>query len=115
MGYLERSLFLFSTPEGALTKELEAVRKRSARETDICDHLEIIFLECLNMQPRLIVELGVGDGESTFVLKRVARLWKAKLISVDIADCRKVASIIKGYSFKKMILSLRISSTIFVK
>jgi cephalosporin hydroxylase len=92
VGYLERSLLLFSTLEGALTKELEAVRKRSAREMDICDHLETIFLECLNMQLGLIVELGVGDGESTFVLERVARLWKAKLISVDIADCRKVSS-----------------------
>ena len=92
MGYLERSLLLLSAPEGTLAKTLKAVQKRSARETDICDHLETIFLECLNMQPRLIVELGVGDGESTFVLERVARLWKAKLISVDIADCKKVSS-----------------------
>lgn len=38
------------------------------------------------------MELGVGDGESTFVLENVARLWNAKLVSVDIADCKKVSS-----------------------
>ncbi len=35
MCYLKRSLPLFSTPEGALTKELEAVRSVQ-QETDIC-------------------------------------------------------------------------------
>jgi cephalosporin hydroxylase len=92
MGSVGKVLALLSTPPGALSKTLEAIRKRSKNQTDICDHLETIFLECLNMQPKLIVELGVGDGESTFVLERVAKLWDADLISVDIADCKKVSS-----------------------
>ena len=76
----------------SLSKTLGAIRQRSQRQTDICDHLETLFIECLNLPSRLIVELGVGDGESTFVLENVARLWNAKLVSVDIADCKKVSS-----------------------
>ncbi len=91
MGYVTKKLPLISVPEGILAKTLGAVRKRAAQATDINDHLETIFIECLNIQPRLIVELGVGDGESTFVLERVAKLWKSKLISVDIADCQNVS------------------------
>ena len=91
MGYVTRKLALISVPEGMLATTLGSVRKHAAKPTDISDHLETIFIECLNIQPRLIVELGVGDGESTFVLERVAKLWKAKLISVDIADCKNVS------------------------
>lgn len=80
------------TVKGSLLKSLAAVRKRSLKRTDICDHLETIFLECLGIYPRLIVELGCGDGESTFVLERVAKLWQAPLVSVDIADRREVGT-----------------------
>ena len=92
MGKLKNRLSLIETPEGALLKTLNAVRKRAAFRTDICDHLETLFFECLGLEPRLIVELGAGDGESTFVLERVAKLWKAKLVSVDIEDRKEVAS-----------------------
>lgn len=80
------------TPEGALLNTLSIIKKRAAFRTDICDHLETLFFECLGLEPRLIVELGAGDGESTFVLERVAKLWKAKLVSVDIEDRKEVAS-----------------------
>lgn len=55
--------------------------------TDISDHLTTLFIEALAAKPRLIVELGVRGGESTFVLERVARLTNAKLVSADIEDC----------------------------
>jgi cephalosporin hydroxylase len=80
------------TLKGSLVKSLNAVRKRSLKQTDICDHLETLFLECLNIYPRLIVELGCGDGESTFVLERVAKLWQSPLVSVDINDRREVGT-----------------------
>jgi cephalosporin hydroxylase len=80
------------TLKGSLEKSLAAVRKRSLKQTDICDHLENLFLECLGIYPRLIVELGCGDGESTFVLERVAKLWQAPLVSVDINDRREVGT-----------------------
>jgi len=80
------------TVKGALLKSLAAVRERALKRTDICDHLETLFLECLGIYPRLIVELGCGDGESTFVLERVAKLWQAPLLSVDIDDRREVGT-----------------------
>ncbi len=76
-----------------LEKSLNDIRNRVAiKKTDISDHLETLFLESLDINPKLIVELGVGDGESTFVLERVARLWGSTLVSVDIEDCRDVSS-----------------------
>jgi len=44
------------------------------------------------MRPRLIVELGVRKGQSTFVFERVARLFDAALVSVDIEDCMQASS-----------------------
>jgi len=83
---------LLEINKDSLSRTLEAIRQRSQRQTDICDHLETLFIECLNLPAKMIVELGVEDGESTFVLENVARLWNARLISVDIADCKKVSS-----------------------
>ncbi len=76
----------------ALKNILTEIRNRAEKKkTDISDHLETLFMECLNVDAKLIVELGVGDGESTFVLERVTNLWGAKLVSVDIEDCKKVS------------------------
>lgn len=68
------------------------VRARASRPTDLSDHLETIFEEALEARPRLIVELGVRGGESTFVLERVARLTGAVLVSCDVDDCSRVSS-----------------------
>jgi len=79
--------------KGTLRKTVADIRQRiSVRKTDISDHLETMFTGCLDIAPKLIVELGVGDGESTFVFERVARLWGAVLVSVDIEDCRDVST-----------------------
>jgi len=71
---------------------LAQIQERCKLDTDISDHLPTLFAETLTMHPRLIVELGVRGGDSTFVLERAARLCQARLISVDIADCAKVTS-----------------------
>ncbi len=89
---LKNYLATKDTVKGSLLNSLAAVRKRSLKRTDICDHLETIFLECLGIYPRLIVELGCGDGEPTFVLERVAKLWQAPLVSVDSDDRREVGT-----------------------
>lgn len=74
-------------------KELDEIKIRSAERTEINDHLLTLFIEALSIQPKLIVELGVGPrGSSTFVLERVARLCGSKLISVDTADCSHASS-----------------------
>jgi len=77
----------------SLKKYLGDIQNRAmVRKTDISDHLPMLFTESLNIESKLIVELGVGDGESTFVLERVANLWGSKLVSVDIDDRAEVSS-----------------------
>ena len=67
-------------------RELDEVQARARKGTPMADHLVRLFTETLVRRPRLIVELGVGPGESTFVLERVARLTGASHVSVDIED-----------------------------
>lgn len=72
--------------------EYREVVERARIDTDISDHLTTLFAKALEVKPRLIVELGVRDGESTFVLERVARLSSATLVSVDLEDCAKAST-----------------------
>jgi cephalosporin hydroxylase len=81
-------------------RELDEIKERSRRKTDISDHLVSLFVEALPLRPRLIVELGVRGGESTFVFERVAKVCGAKLVSVDIEDCSMVSSY-DGWIFEK--------------
>lgn len=67
-------------------KELNEITERSLKRTVINEHLVTLFIEAISIKPKLIVELGVGGGESTFVLARVAKLCGAKLVSLDIHD-----------------------------
>ena len=81
-------------------KELDEIRRKSLIRTDINEHLDTLFVESLIVRPKLIVELGVRGGESTYVFERVARLTNSKLISVDIDDCSNLSSY-KGWKFIK--------------
>jgi predicted O-methyltransferase YrrM len=68
--------------------ELRQVEERARLQpSDISDHLATLFAETVSAHPRLIVELGVRGGESTFAFERAARLADAHLLSVDIEDC----------------------------
>jgi cephalosporin hydroxylase len=58
--------------------------------TDINDHLLTLLAAAIEVNPRLIVELGVRGGESTQVLRKAADVSGGHLISVDIDDCSKV-------------------------
>jgi len=73
-------------------KELIEIKERTRKKTDISDHLVDLFIQSLEIRPKLIVELGVGGGESTFVLERVARICNSVIVSVDINDCSQVIS-----------------------
>jgi len=70
----------------------DVIRRSQQPRTDISDHLITLFNEAVTAKPKLIVELGVRGGESTFVLERVARLTGAHLVSVDIEDCSDSSS-----------------------
>lgn len=78
----------------------EIEQRAAARRTDISDHLTTLFSEALAAHPRLIVELGVRGGESTFAFERAAGLSDACLLSVDIEDCGVPCSYAK-WSFVK--------------
>lgn len=73
-------------------KELNEIKKHSTVLTDMSSHLETLFIESLAVKPELIVELGIRTGESTFVLERVAKLCRSKLVSVDAEDCSHISS-----------------------
>ena len=73
-------------------RELDEIQSHALIRTDVSDHLVTYFVEALSARPRLIVELGVRGGESTFVFERVARLCRATLLSVDIQDCLETTS-----------------------
>ena len=72
-------------------QELDEIMMKSQERTVINDHLPLLFIESLRTNPRLIVELGVEKGQSTFALERVARLCNSKLVSVDLVDCSNVS------------------------
>ncbi len=72
--------------------EFDEINGYTLRRTDISDHLLTLFVESLAVEPRLIVELGVRDGQSTFVLERVAKLCNSRLVRVDLDDVRFTVS-----------------------
>src|SRR5215831_13777814 len=82
--------------------ELKEIAARAARrQTDISDHLPTIFCETLAAQPRLIVELGVREGESRFVLEKVAKATGSFLLSVDLDDCAAACNVSASMPFLK--------------
>jgi len=90
-----------SVPQGALPEVREIVQRASSRYTDISDHLLTLFAEAVSVRPRLIVELGVRGGESTFAFERAARLFGAHVLSVDLEDCLVQSSYSKWTFLKK--------------
>ena len=80
--------------------ELNEIEERSRHATDICDHLITLFIESLISKPKLIVELGVRGGETTFVFERVAKFSHAQLVSVDIEECSSISAY-KEWKFVK--------------
>lgn len=71
---------------------LNEIRQQALQRSPTNDHLVTLFIESLIMRPKLIVELGVARGGSTFVFERVGQLTAAEIISVDIKDCSNASS-----------------------
>jgi len=73
---------------------VEALRaevvERALSGGDIRSHLERLYDTVLRWGPRLIVELGIRGGVSSFALERGARLVGARMVCVDINDCSGV-------------------------
>jgi cephalosporin hydroxylase len=75
---------------GNLSEDVRAIIRQAERKTDISDHLLTLYAEALEVEPRVIVELGTRGGESTRALLRVAEHCSGTLVSVDIEDCSDV-------------------------
>lgn len=84
--FLSLSYFTRKIYKESSSLELNEIRNKSLENSDISDHLETMFIESISVRPKLIVELGVRTGQSTFVFERVAKMSDAFLISVDIAS-----------------------------
>jgi predicted O-methyltransferase YrrM len=59
---------------------------QASPETDISDHLNVIFSLTMAKKPKTILELGTRGGESTKVLTLAADLIDAKGYSADLSD-----------------------------
>ena len=68
----------------------EIKNKRLNSNNDICHHFDNLFYEVVLLKPKIILELGVRNGESTYVFNRIQKILKNKFISVDIEDCSHV-------------------------
>ncbi len=95
-----RRLFVSPRPDTSELKELQEIRLLASQSNDINEHLETMFVESLLFQPRLIVELGVRDGVSTFVFERAAKLCDALVISADVEDCSAISVYPKWHFFR---------------
>jgi hypothetical protein len=62
----------------------ELTRYANETDTDISDHLVTIYLEALKMNPKVIVELGVGNGQSSIAFNCVNKEIGSQLFGIDI-------------------------------
>jgi cephalosporin hydroxylase len=76
----------------ATLKEFNEIQELGRRRSATNEHIVTLFLESLLLQPKLIVELGVARGGSTYIFERVAALSGATLVSVDINDCSRASA-----------------------
>ena len=66
----------------------ELVKYSETHDTDISSHLPTIYKAVSDFKPKLIVELGVRDGESSKVFDLVARETGCHVIGCDLEDCQ---------------------------
>ena len=73
-----------------MADNLRNVQLMSLKPTDISDHLETIYRAVVEQQPkpRLIIELGVGTGQSSKVFGYVNREIGSTSIGVDILELK---------------------------
>lgn len=64
--------------------------KRLKSNNDICTHFDNLFYEVVSHRPKVILELGVRNGVSTYVFSKIRKFLDNIFISVDIEDCSSV-------------------------
>lgn len=71
-------------PTEALDTYKEILVHSNKKNHDISSHLPVIFVHSYLQNPRLMFEVGVSSGQSTYSFYRVSRLRNARLIGVDL-------------------------------
>jgi len=77
-----------SLNDSAFFTEIKSKRLKS--NNDICHQFDNLFYEIISYTPKVILELGVRKGESTFVFNKIQKILNNIHISIDIEDCSKV-------------------------
>jgi len=68
----------------------EIKSKKLESNNDICHHFDNLVYEVIANKPKVMLELGVRKGESTFVFNKIQKILNNIHISVDIVDCSNV-------------------------
>ena len=96
-----RSGKIWSEVKGDVTTEIDdLVRYSNKTMTDISSHLPTLVYEVVIQKPKLIVELGVRNGESTKAFLTATKITGARLLSIDVDDCSYVSSDPKWLFYK---------------
>jgi cephalosporin hydroxylase len=78
-------------------KNLELIREYGDKaNSDISSHLETIYTETFQMNPKLIVELGVRGGESSRAFSYVNEELGSRIIGVDVDRVPYEEKIVNG-------------------
>lgn len=77
-------------PTEALPIYSDILKRSNKLNNDISSHLPTIFVHSYLSNPKIIFELGVASGQSTYPFLSASRLRKSKLIGVEInKSCKK--------------------------
>lgn len=90
-------------PTSVLRTYKELLKYSNTVDTDISSHVPTLFCHAYFHQPEIVVEAGVrGDEGSTVALQAVSRIFKSKLIGIDVNDDSWVYKSFEGATFLKI-------------
>lgn len=69
----------------------------SHKGTDIHEHLTTLYTHVVNLKAKMVLELGVCQGESTVAFLEGVHATEGRLISVDPLDYKETRAMIQDY------------------
>jgi len=77
------------------------LEKHMSKLTDIHEHLQTLYMLTVELNLRVIVELGTGGGESTIALLEAAKQIGGRVYSLDVSPCLEAKAKIRAYELSK--------------
>jgi len=62
----------------------DAIKRANTENSDLSSHLDTLYIQTCTMKPKIIVELGVYEGQSTKIFDLVNKEYNSYLISCDV-------------------------------